>query len=295
MAKKQKLVQVISHSKNAYRSIRLALPHNIRFFLRRMFYSFSDAKHLLKGEKNSLMPPKGLMFVGNGNFKKIGEIIVRDLQEYCHLQPNEKILDVGCGIGRVAIPLTQYLSAQGSYEGFDIVPPGIAWCQKKITPRYPNFRFQLADVYNKGYNRKGKQQSTTYKFPYPDQSFDVVFLTSVFTHMLPQDLEQYLREIARVLKPEGRCLITYFLLNPESLQNIEQNVSAINFQHAFDFYRILNKREPEFAVGYDETHVSNLYNKYGFDHQKPIYGAWCGRKTQTANYQDIIIAHRRAE
>ena len=41
---------------------------------------------------------------------------------------------------------------------------------------------------------------------------DVAFLTSVFTHMLPEDVEHYLDELARVLKPGGRTLITWFLL-----------------------------------------------------------------------------------
>ncbi len=57
-----------------------------------------------------------------------------------------------------------------------------------------------------------------------------VLLTSVFTHMLPQDMDNYLSEVARVLKPDGRCLITYFLLNPESLALIDAEESSFNFQ-----------------------------------------------------------------
>lgn len=281
-------------AKDIYRSIRLAIPHEARFFLRKVLYSFSDAIYLLQGKNKELIPPKSLNFVGGGDFKKVGDQIVQDLRNYCDLRPHEKVLDVGCGIGRVAIPLTKYLDAQGSYEGFDIVPQGITWCQKKITPQYPHFRFQLADIYNKSYHPKGKQQSCAYRFPYPDSSFDVVFLTSVFTHMLPADLEQYLREIARVLKPNGRSLITYFLLNPESLRDIEQGISSIKFQHAFDTYRILRKREPEAAVGYNEGHISDLYNRYGLTQQKTLYGTWCGRTPQANTYQDIIIGHRKA-
>lgn len=55
---------------------------------------------------------------------------------------------MGCGIGRMAIPLTEYLSEEGSYEGFDVVRRGVKWCQENITTRCPNFRFRLADVYN---------------------------------------------------------------------------------------------------------------------------------------------------
>ena len=47
------------------------------------------------------------------------------------------VLDVGCGIGRMAIPLARYLNTDGKYEGFDIIPENIAWCQRAITPRYP--------------------------------------------------------------------------------------------------------------------------------------------------------------
>jgi len=34
------------------------------------------------------------------------------------------------------------------YEGFDIVPEAITWCRRRITPRHPRFRFQVADIHN---------------------------------------------------------------------------------------------------------------------------------------------------
>lgn len=139
-------------------------------------------------------------------------------------------LHAGCGIGRMAVPLTGYLSAEGSYEGFDIVPEGVRWCQENITPKYPNFRFQIADVHNDRYHPEGSQKASEYRFPYADGSFDFVFLTSVFTHMLPQDMENYLSEISRILRSGGRCLITFFLLNAESLKLIEMGASDLDFQ-----------------------------------------------------------------
>ena len=120
------------------------------------------------------------------------------------------MLDIGCGIGRMAVPLTRYLNEQGSYEGFDIVAEGIDWCTKKITPKYPRFSFHLADVYSQKYNPEGTFSASEYPFPFKDESFDLVFLTSVFTHMLPPDVENYMKEISRVLKRNGSCLITFF-------------------------------------------------------------------------------------
>ena len=99
---------------------------------------------------------------------------------------------MGCGIGRIAIPLTQYLKT-GTYDGFDIVRHGVEWCQQKVTPHYPNFNFFVADVYNKLYFPQGRYAATEYTFPFADDTFDFVFLTSVFTHMMPKDLEHYQR------------------------------------------------------------------------------------------------------
>ena len=93
---------------------------------------------------------------------------------------------------------------------------GIKWCGNNITTKYPNFHFQRANVFNKYYNPTGEYKASEYKFPYNDNYFDLVILGFVFTHMLPTDLENYLSEVSRVLKINGRCLISFFLLNKES-------------------------------------------------------------------------------
>src|SRR5262249_30222476 len=93
----------------------------------------------------NMMPPMELNFVGGGPFDAIGQHCLQQFVEVGGLKPHHRVLDIGCGIGRMAIPMTQYLSPQGSYEGFDIVDIGIDWCKAHITTQYPNFRFQMAD------------------------------------------------------------------------------------------------------------------------------------------------------
>jgi len=110
----------------------------------------------------------------------------------------------------MAVPLTRYLNEKGSYEGFDIWVEAINWTAKNITPRFPNFHFKFIDVQNKRYNPKGKLRAARLEFPYQNESSDFVFLTSVFTHMLPKDLENYLSEIAR--NEDQRKVSNYFLL-----------------------------------------------------------------------------------
>lgn len=192
------------------------------------------------------------------------------------------------------MPLTGYLNSEGRYAGFDISQKAIAWCQEHITSAHPNFQFEVSDIYNSLYNPKGKYQSLDFRFPYPDASFDVVFLTSVFTHMFPPDVEHYLDEISRVLKPGGRCLCTYFLLNDESLAHIAEGKSAHNFQHEGPGYRTIHKKRPEEAIGLPETFVRDVYGKFGLAVHEPLhYGSWSGREPHLS-FQDIVIATKTA-
>ena len=236
--------------------------------------------------------PKVGARVKKKEYWKRGEEYLQIFIELCKITPDSSILDVGCGVGRMAIPFTRYLSEKGSYEGFDIVPRWINWCQKEITSRYPNFRFIIADVYNGNYNPEGKVTASKYRFPYESETFDLVFLTSVFTHMLPKDMENYLKEVARVLKVGARCLITYFILNEESESLIRAGLARKNrdFKHQGDGYRTFKQETPESAVAYEEKHIRDLYRKYNLTIEEPIhYGSWCGRK-KTLRGQDIIVA-----
>ena len=236
-----------------------------------------------------MIPPKSMIFVGGGNFKKIGEEFKSYFIELANLQPSDHVLDVGCGIGRMAIPLTNYLSKEGGYWGFDIVKKGIEWCQSRISPKFNNFHFQHSDVYNKHYNPKGNIQAQNFQFYFDDEFFDFVFLTSVFTHLLPSDLENYLSEISRVLKPGGKCLITFFLLNEESETLISLGRSTLDFSHKMQGFKTTNEKDPEAAIAYDEKSIIRLFEKHKLRIIQPIhYGSWC-KRDNFLSYQDIIV------
>ena len=106
-----------------------------------------DACDRVTGRRDALTPPRRLQFVGGGDFRAVGQHFLHLFREVGDLRPDERVLDVGCGVGRIAAALTGYLSTKARYEGFDVVPEAIRWCQRAITSRHPNFRFQLADRY----------------------------------------------------------------------------------------------------------------------------------------------------
>ncbi len=268
------------------------IPPGVKPTARRIYHLPADVLNSLLGRRDPLTPPKGKVFFGGGNFNRVGEEYFRYFVEFGGLKPDERVLDVGCGIGRMAVPLTRYLSDRGSYEGIDVFPRGIAWCQENITLRYPNFRFRVADIKNKEYNPGGRFAASEYEFPYADASFDFVLLTSVFTHLLPDEVENYLSEIRRVLAPGGRCFASFFLLNEDSLDSIRSGTSTIDFRHDFGGYRTKDRETPEAAIAYPEDYVRSLYAERDLSIVEPIrYGAWPGRR-DFLSYQDVVVALR---
>jgi SAM-dependent methyltransferase len=205
------------------------------------------------------------------------------------LRKDERVLEVGSGNGQKARALVTYLDATGSYEGIDIIPAGVEWCQEHYRC-FKNFQFKLADIYNDMYNPQGTARDFQYSFPFPDNEFDLVFLASVFTHMLNAGISKYISEIARVLKPGGRCLSSYFLLNPDSLYWMESGRAVINLPHVVGGNRVRNEEMPSDAVGVDEAWVREHFLKAQLRVTEVTYGHWCGGRDLIGALQDVIIA-----
>jgi len=260
---------------------------------KKLSYKIFDFYDELKRTKNPLIPPRSMIYIGDGDYEKTGKEFLGYFIELGHIMPNSKILDIGCGIGRMAVPITKYLTENGEYHGFDIVKMGINWANENITSRYPNFYFKHSNIFNQMYNPQGIVNSSNYTFEYSNDYFDFVFLTSVFTHMYAIDVERYIYEISRVMKSKARCLITMFILNDESKDNIKRSKSDQNLIYRIDNVSFTKDQEiPESAIGFDEDYIKLLFKKNGLMICDSIhYGSWCGRKNYLS-YQDIIVAEK---
>jgi SAM-dependent methyltransferase len=265
------------------------LRRHVRHVLDWLAAAHIDLRLWLTGKSDPELPPLRLRFVGVGDFRDVGEELKGLLVRF-GLKPNDRVLDIGSGVGRVAIPLTHYLAASGTYDGFDVVRRGVTWCRRHITRRHPNFRFHHVKVRNSEYREVGASASD-FRFPFSDAAFDFAFATSLFTHLVLAETRQYLRESARVLEPGGTLFATFFLLNDHSREVLPRLDAHYRFPIDRPPLRLADAENPAVGVAIDETVLIDLIRDAGFASYEIHYGQWAERP-DGVTFQDLVLCRR---
>jgi SAM-dependent methyltransferase len=267
----------------------------LRAFRNYMYVGLSPIDYISRviNNKKNLPPLYLRRYVGPlRSFESSGAEFRSYLQLLAELKPSDSVLDIGCGCGMMGIYLQEYLNETGYYTGVDISRSAIKWPHKNITGKYPNFKFLHIDINNLTYNPKGKLNAENFIFPFKDASFDIILLKSVFTHLRPAQVENYLKEIARLLKKGGRCLGTFFLLNDEQQALDRQGRNKLKFLFGEGEWRYVYEHSPESAMAFDERYILNLLEKNGLALKNSIYyGKWSGRSGLSD--QDIIVFEKK--
>ncbi|MDQ3015480.1 MAG: class I SAM-dependent methyltransferase [Bacteroidota bacterium] len=240
----------------------------------------------------SLKPPRRLIYTGGGDFLQTGQDFMSEFVELGLLKSDSIVLDVGSGIGRMAIPLTSFVK-NGKYEGFDIMAAGVKWCQKNITTQYPNFNFTLVDLSNDLYRNHGGS-ADQFQFPYQANLFDLVVVISVFTHMIALEVKNYSEEIYRVLKPGGKCFATFFILNEQSRVEMIRGENDFNFMIQKENYSLIDELVKSANVAYDEDYITNsIFPKDKFVFETIKFGKWkTGEESKAIDFQDKVVVRK---
>ena len=174
-------------------------------------------------KKKSPLPP-GKYRLGGKHFKNDDAFIrtaVRDvkrLERLAGLNENSRLLDWGCGAGRLAIGVREHYKSGriADYHGVDVQPDLISWARDNLTA--PGYRFTCVDVANERYNPAGLPERTIAADP---GTVDVFYAYSVFSHMNDDDTAAYLKLIGEALSPNGKAFVTCFV--EEGVPDWEEN------------------------------------------------------------------------
>ena len=275
--------------KQYFRSFFYLLSPRGRRFVRRIFFSPLDLYFFFKGKKTYngiVLPSPGEVFTGGGDFLENGLKYKKYFIELGGLKAKDHVLDIGSGLGRMAIPLTNYLHKKASYEGFEIVKSAVDDCSKRISKKFPNFSFRHVYIENDLYVKNGACASK-FVFPYDQNNFDFAWASSVFTHLEPDAVINYLKEARRVIRPGGRFLATFFLMDQESIITSQKSKYPFKFKIHDAWY--MSKISKGANVAYEEKKILQWANDAGWKKAKTFHGCWSGRKGATTDFQDIII------
>lgn len=183
--------------------------------------------------------------------------------QLCRLDSN--IVEIGCGYGRKPMHLKNYtLQSEkftGQYLGIDIDPELLAYARKTFPA--PQFTFQLTPHQSKTYMPNGTtQQSTECRIERDTDTQDFVFSTSLFTHLLEQELLNYVQESYRVLRPDGLMQMNFFCY--DHLEETKVLGSRWTFSHAMGKALVESPEYPEAAVAYRRQVMTDFCHEAGF-------------------------------
>jgi SAM-dependent methyltransferase len=192
------------------------------------------------------------------------------------------IVDIGCGCGRYAHALRDYRykaeTFSGRYVGIDVDQEALDWCTRHFDRE--RFEFHRSTHVSRAYRAAGSQDRSPYALPVADGSVDFVFSTSLFTHLLEDEVANYLRESWRVLKPGGHMVMNFF--------SMDHPPPTYGGRHSFRFQvgnaHVESDEIPEAAVAYREEFLVAAARQAGFEAPEA--------RVALGDWQPILVARR---
>jgi ubiquinone/menaquinone biosynthesis C-methylase UbiE len=157
------------------------------------------ASHTDHHSRDRLIHWARLYDLGNRLLGRRGKRLRGVLADDLELRPGDRVLDVGCGPGRLSCVFAEQIAPTGAVDGIDASVEMIKRARSHARKRRVAVTFQVAFAQD---------------LPFPDATFDAVGCTLALHHVAQDDQRIAVEEMYRVLKPGGRLLIAEFHKGP---------------------------------------------------------------------------------
>jgi SAM-dependent methyltransferase len=258
-----------------------SLPDQVRFAILRvvqrnnrlyrwLMFRHADVKDQVAGDRAHLPPAEMRYRVGASpdaeEFITIGKTCAADIQSAvlkvgCELGSFTRILDFGCGCGRTVVHMRD-LAPAAQIDGIDIDADAIEWCTQ-------NLNFASFSV--------GKETPPS---DYAVDTFDFIYVISVFTHLDEDYQFRWLEELRRIAKPGAVLVLTVNGIK----DGLKDSDKGFVFERSYE--------EGLFPAWYQNTYHSKEYVFENFGK----YFAVLGYFPQSMNaHQDVVVLQKATD
>lgn len=199
------------------------------------------------------------------------------------LREGDRVVDLGCGCGAMVAALAGRIGVSGSYVGVDVHAPSLSWCRRQWL-RDPRLRFER--VRRRSPYGGGGEDPGDARLPVADCAADFVLAKSLFTHLLAGEAGDYLREIRRMIAPDGAALITAFLFDGERFA--ASPPPAFPHPRAGAPVRWRRALRPSAAVAYERRSFLDRIADAGLTVAEEIHGFFPGEAVVPSG-QDVLL------
>lgn len=246
--------------------------------------------HCRKLTAEHLPPIPAQNKIGSDTVDHFKHIMINQFSELYtrfNLNAQSKVFDLGCGCGRLAFPFSELIGDGGHYWGADVWPEGIEICNRLLGRENVNFHV-IPAANNYYFDEFDGRKKNNFRLDFlPDNSLDLAFAISVFTHLIEEDTRAYLAEFRRALKPEGCAYITCFIIDKFFHEYVERTGK----------HKAVEKKAPGYYQAYSGqdffgAYTLNKWQEMLADSDLEIIslerGTWA-EKPSGRNFQDTLV------
>ncbi|MCV7153931.1 class I SAM-dependent methyltransferase [Mycolicibacterium pyrenivorans] len=212
-----------------------------------------------------------------------------------------RMLDIGCGVGRLYLATRPYLQPDDTYTGIDVGKSFIEICRARYTD--PNVTFVHLDASNPYYASHYSDKKLPW--PFEDDGFNFMTALSVWTHLNEGDFTFYLKELGRTLAPRGRALVSFFIMDEIYEETLPGRTSAQSAYYpepasrwVFDqsaygsrnYFHPKWAKVPEHAIGVTKAAFDETVADAGL--QVAHYFPGCWKEKPGLFFQDFVVFER---